>query len=158
MLAVYIKHSFTHTLESRFCFMNFPCTLEVFAVAFTTAICCSNTTWQLTCACYTSTWTKTKKTSNPYSLERGVCETFLIYATQNIFTYIERKNFPDVFITCFKNYFAVRRKAERIYQDTAITFSLKENKENQRELFNSWLWKGLEEQLIKLKSRDRQMN
>ena len=34
MLAIYIKHSFTHTLESRFCFMNFPYTLEFFAVAF----------------------------------------------------------------------------------------------------------------------------
>ena len=55
MLAVYVKHSFTHTLEFRFCFMNFPYTLEFFAVAFTTAICCSNKTWQVTCACYTST-------------------------------------------------------------------------------------------------------
>ena len=54
MLAVYIKHSFT-PLESRFCFMNFPYTLEFFAVAFTTAICCPNMTWQLTFACYTST-------------------------------------------------------------------------------------------------------
>jgi len=73
MLAVYIKHSFTHSLEFRVCLMNFPYTLEFFTVAFTTAICCANKTWQVTCTCYTSTWTKTKKTSNPYSLDRGVC-------------------------------------------------------------------------------------
>ena len=49
----------------------------------------------------------------------------------------EHKIFPDVFITCFqvKNYFAVRGKAERRYDHKAITFSLKENKENQREPF-----------------------
>ena len=63
----------------------------------------------------------------------------------HIFTYIERKIFRDVFITCFKvkNYFAVRGKTESIYEHKAITFSLKENivrnyeenKENQREPF-----------------------
>ena len=35
----------------------------------------------------------------------------------------------------FKNYFAVRGKTERIYEHKMITFSLKENKQNQRELF-----------------------
>ena len=51
-------------------------------------------------------------------------------------THISCKIFPDVFITCFQSYFAVRVKTERRFQHRAITFSLKENKENQRELFN----------------------
>ena len=48
MRAVYIKHSFTRSLEFRFCLMNFPYTLEFFAVAFITAICCANKAWQVT--------------------------------------------------------------------------------------------------------------
>ena len=62
---------------------------------------------------------------------------FNICYTQNIFTYIECKIFLDVFVTCFKvkNYFAVRGKTERRFKVKAITLSLKENKENQRELF-----------------------
>ena len=58
------------------CLISFPDTLEFFAVAFTTAVCFSNKTWQVTCACYTPTWTKTNKTSNPYLLHwtvHGVC-------------------------------------------------------------------------------------
>ena len=42
--------------------------------------------------------------------------------------------FPDVSITCFISYFAARGKTERRFEHKVITVSLKENKENQREL------------------------
>ena len=48
--------------------------------------------------------------------------------------------------------------AERRYENKAITFSLKENKENQRELFKFMALKWTRRTTDKLKSRDRQMN
>ena len=64
-------------------------------------------------------------------------------------------NFPWTLVLNAEKYFAVKGEDwEVIPERKAITFFLKENKENQ----NSWLWYGLGEQLIKLKSRDRQMN
>ena len=60
-----------------------------------------------------------------------------------------------------KNYFAVRGKTERRYEHKVITFSIKENKQNQRELFkfrHGSEVDGLGEQMIKLKSQGRQLN
>ena len=65
--------------------------------------------------------------------EIGVCYRHKAFSLTNIKRKISRTS--SFLVLKVKNYFAVTGKRERRHENKAISFSLKENKENQRELF-----------------------